>query len=325
MNHEAIAWALAAPISPSSAKFLLVALAYYANEEGTCFPSVACLSMATSQDRKTVIQNLQRLIIAGYITDTGNRVGGTGQVVVYKLIKKDDNSTENGTVTPPKLSTNDTVLGTVCKDNNTENGTVNDDLTIPKTGLFGKNATNNSTENGTLSALTVPKTVLLETQTVPKTVHGSINILYKTKGGGVNKRGKNDNSQETHTPTRIMKNWQLPKKWGDWAMSQNKQWTDDHVRSVAENFLDHYVAEPGDKGVSADWESTWHKWVRRECVFEQQREQKKEAKLGKKLSADRFELPASVAMAKPPVTAAAKEKLQEAKELLKKKNKILGV
>lgn len=108
MSVEAITWALAQPISHSSAKFVLVVLANCASGDGNvAYPSSAYLSEATGQDRKTVLANLQRLRELGFITDTGKRVGSTKQVVVYQL-----NTSENGTVQEP------------LKRNSTENGTV---------------------------------------------------------------------------------------------------------------------------------------------------------------------------------------------------------
>lgn len=97
MSVEAITWALKQPVKHSSAKFVLVALANCADAENArAWPSVAYLCEATSQDRKTVLANLKRLIDTGFIQDTGLRTGSTKSVVVYQL-----SSTENGT---PKQS-----------------------------------------------------------------------------------------------------------------------------------------------------------------------------------------------------------------------------
>lgn len=138
MSVEAITWALRQPITHSSAKFVLVVLANCASaEKAQAWPSVAYLSTATGQDRKTVMNNLQRLQEWGLIEDTGKRVGDTKQIVVYKLICGPDlfatpaetvpktgqsqkrDSTENGTV---PLSTGNS---TVFPAKSTENGTRN--------------------------------------------------------------------------------------------------------------------------------------------------------------------------------------------------------
>ena len=86
MSVEAITWALKEAVTPSSMKFVLVVLANCANTD-TCeaYPSAAYLADATGQDRKTIQTNIKRLIELGYIIDTGDRRGRTGQVIVYRL------------------------------------------------------------------------------------------------------------------------------------------------------------------------------------------------------------------------------------------------
>lgn len=112
MSVELISWAFKQPIAHSSAKFVLVVMADAANNEGCCaFVSVAYIAEASGQDRKTVLANMRRLQDLGYISDTGKRIGKTGQVIVYRL-NKGLNDTENGTF---KESQNR---------NSTENGTV---------------------------------------------------------------------------------------------------------------------------------------------------------------------------------------------------------
>lgn len=85
MSVEAITWAMKRQGLRSSEKFVLVCMANYANEDRECYPSNAALADATSQDHKTVRANLQRLIDAGEIADTGRRVGSTSQIPVYRL------------------------------------------------------------------------------------------------------------------------------------------------------------------------------------------------------------------------------------------------
>lgn len=93
-------WAFAQEIKPSSLKFLLVALADNADDQGRAFPSLECLVQKTSQDRKTVIAGLDRLEELKLATDTGSRVGRTKQVKVYRLERflESSNSSGNGIV-----------------------------------------------------------------------------------------------------------------------------------------------------------------------------------------------------------------------------------
>jgi hypothetical protein len=62
--------------------------------------------------------------------------------------------------------------------------------------------------------------------------------------------------------TRLKGNWVLPKAWGEWALTAQPTWTAEHVRKIAANFYDHWIAAP--KGTKLDWFATWRKWVRGE-------------------------------------------------------------
>jgi hypothetical protein len=123
MSIEIMTWAFKQPVKPSSLKFVLVVLANCANtESGLAYPSIAYLSSATGQDRKTVLSNMSKLRELGVVEDTGKRVGSTRQVVVYKvlctpiLFNAVLDSTENGTLakkepeTVPKSTDNSTVF-----------------------------------------------------------------------------------------------------------------------------------------------------------------------------------------------------------------------
>lgn len=84
MSSEALAWAFKASIKPSSVKFTLVALCECANyRTGKIFPSIDHICEITGQDRKTVIANIGKLVADGWIIETGERVGKTGQIKVY--------------------------------------------------------------------------------------------------------------------------------------------------------------------------------------------------------------------------------------------------
>ena len=154
MSYEAVSWAMAQQVGKSSTKFVLVAMAECVNGKDAdmlCFPSVQALSSTTEQDRKTVMENLQRLREMGFIEDTGARRGITGQVPVYRL-----KSPENGTVKAdqPKPSTkpNSTEIPAL---NSTENGTCPENGTVP---FFPPNSTEIPTEQSRFSLETVPKT-----------------------------------------------------------------------------------------------------------------------------------------------------------------------
>ena len=119
---------------PSSAdKFVLVALADFANEHGEAYPSLQTLSNKTSLDRKTVIKGLGNLSGIAVIADTGERKGKTKQVAVYRIDLR--------RLTAIAIDAAEGRTKNAKNAKHTENGT------IPK---HTKNGTLNSTKNGTL-------------------------------------------------------------------------------------------------------------------------------------------------------------------------------
>lgn len=89
MSFQAISWAFDQKLNRSSAKFVLVCLANYANESFEAYPSTQTLSELTAMDRKTVVERLDDLCVLGFICDTGRRVGATKQIKVYQLNYKE--------------------------------------------------------------------------------------------------------------------------------------------------------------------------------------------------------------------------------------------
>jgi hypothetical protein len=143
-------WAMSQPVEKSSAKFLLVAMADCVNGEGAemlCWPSVKYLSDATCQDRKTVMDGLRRLRDTGFVKDTGNRKGITGQVAVY-LLKSPENGTVKPSTEPVKKPESDA-------SNSTEIGTGTENGTVPN---FPPNSTEIPSQQYQISLVTVPKT-----------------------------------------------------------------------------------------------------------------------------------------------------------------------
>ena len=132
MSYEAVSWAMAQQVGKSSTKFVLVAMAECVNGKDAdmlCFPSVQALSSTTEQDRKTVMDNLQRLREMGFIEDTGARRGITGQVPVYRL-----KSPESGTLKTGQPHPSDSPNSPeIPPPNSTENGTRNQEGTRNRT------------------------------------------------------------------------------------------------------------------------------------------------------------------------------------------------
>ncbi|MEJ2630883.1 MAG: helix-turn-helix domain-containing protein [Acidihalobacter sp.] len=82
-------WALKQKTGSSSTKAVFMALALHAanadDPTPEVWPSVARISEITELNRKTVLSSLHALRDAGWISDTGCRVGDTRQVVVWRL------------------------------------------------------------------------------------------------------------------------------------------------------------------------------------------------------------------------------------------------
>lgn len=62
---------------------------------------------------------------------------------------------------------------------------------------------------------------------------------------------------------RLSPNWTLRKAWGDWALGERPDFTQDDVRRQAEMFRDHWVAKSGKDATKLDWEATWRNWIRK--------------------------------------------------------------
>lgn len=233
MSVEAITWALGQRVGRSTAKFVLTILANCADgKEFLCFPSVAYISEATDQDRKTVIAAIAKLVEMGFVEDSGERRGTTGQIIVYRLLVG-----KNGTVKESQ------------KRNGSKNGTV------PKsTGKSPKNGVKESQKR---------------TETVPKTGHGNVIKQKETKENrqdGSQSTPSVDNStpKASAQGARLPADWVLPKSLGVWAAAEQPTWTPEHIRKVAAAFKDHWIAQPGIKGRKTDWAATWRNWVRKE-------------------------------------------------------------
>jgi hypothetical protein len=97
MSFEAMRWAMEQQAPSSSSKFVLVTLANAAHvEDWLAWPSIAYLTNATQQDRKTVMANLKSLETAGLIKRSG-LAGKTGQVIVWQLAVEEPDDSTTGT------------------------------------------------------------------------------------------------------------------------------------------------------------------------------------------------------------------------------------
>jgi hypothetical protein len=85
MSNEALTAVSKANIRPSGRKFVMMALADYADEQWSCFPSVAQLAAYTSQGEKTVRDHLDALEKQGCITRVRTRKEN-GELGRYRFV-----------------------------------------------------------------------------------------------------------------------------------------------------------------------------------------------------------------------------------------------
>ncbi|KDD89686.1 hypothetical protein L519_2162 [Bordetella bronchiseptica MBORD678] len=255
MSHQAVSWALKQPVSHSPAKFILVVLAHHVNAAARpwqAFASVTLLAQETGQNRKTVLENLKRLVDFGYLADSGERVGATGRIPVWNLT-----DTQNGTKT-----------GTIEQSQNRDHSTVPDSgpLNSTETGTI----TSNSPETGTVTPSQQSQnrdhSDLGETRVmVPKspTEQEIKEVIGKTSeksNAVVEKSAKVPSTRGARLPAT----WVLPRSWGLEAQRLCPGLTVERIREIADEFRDYWVALPGSKACKLDWEATWRNWVRKE-------------------------------------------------------------
>jgi hypothetical protein len=63
--------------------------------------------------------------------------------------------------------------------------------------------------------------------------------------------------------TRLPPDFELSKEATAFAKEKQPTWSDEHLKTVFENFRDYWVSSP--KGTKLDWSATWRTWVRKEA------------------------------------------------------------
>lgn len=213
MGVEAISWAFQQPVTISSAKFVLVAMANHADADMLCWPSMTHLCSQTSQDRKTIQANIARLREWGFIVDTGERKGTTKQVIVYLL-----KTPENGPVEDGSGSSQDSTV----RNNKPKNGLVqnensdeSDDGKQPEFGPVKEAQKRNTSENGTGPFFPPKRPVFphkearFSHERGPKTGHGTIK-----EPSGTIKESKP--KREADLSSIDLPTWLPDSCWQDW-------------------------------------------------------------------------------------------------------------
>lgn len=255
MSHQAVTWALKQPISHSPAKFILVVLAHHVNASARpwqAYASVTLLAQETGQNRKTVLENLKRLVDFGYLADSGERVGATGRIPVWNLTEA-QNGTKTGTIEQSQNRDHSTVPNSGPL-NSTETGTITPNS--PETGTVTPSEQSQNRDHLDLgeTRVMVPKSPTEQEikEVVGKTSEKS-NAVVEKPAKVPSTRG-----------ARLSATWVLPRSWGLEAQRLCPGLTVERIREIADEFRDYWVALPGSKACKLDWEATWRNWVRKE-------------------------------------------------------------
>lgn len=62
------------------------------------------------------------------------------------------------------------------------------------------------------------------------------------------------------TATRLPRDWELPRDWGEWALSEG--WARHTIREEAAKFRDFWIGKAGKDATKLDWQATWRNWMR---------------------------------------------------------------
>lgn len=62
---------------------------------------------------------------------------------------------------------------------------------------------------------------------------------------------------------RLVANWMPTQAVIDTMKAEFPSLTRDWFRSQHRQFIDYWIAQPGQKGVKLDWNATWRNWIRR--------------------------------------------------------------
>jgi uncharacterized protein YdaU (DUF1376 family) len=68
---------------------------------------------------------------------------------------------------------------------------------------------------------------------------------------------------KTQRGTRLPTGFKLPDEWIGFCRQER---ADLDPQTVFAEFLDYWIAQPGQKGVKTDWPATWRNWVRRQTA-----------------------------------------------------------
>jgi len=110
VSREATDWAAKQRPAHALDKLVLWAIADAHNRDKRCaYPSIAAVVEFTGWGRRAVLTSMARLATAGLIIDTGDRIGRTRQVKVWRLPFDPERVHEGNRSPAPKGASTDTL------------------------------------------------------------------------------------------------------------------------------------------------------------------------------------------------------------------------
>lgn len=277
---HATRWAWSVPVSSSSERLVLLALAKHDSDDDELpYPSAETIAKETRLNRKTVFSAIASLCEAGFIVRSVKT--GQGRRNQYEL---NFNRTENGTMNVPK--TERTEIGTYQKrdvpktghstsqkrdDERTENGTLN----VPFTGheyRREERREKRSEERSFMSSPddenpridTNPNAEPIDDVPFPDFEEPSSDELFvivedpKTKAEPETQPEAKPKAPKTTRGTRLTIKT-LPDEWRAWMAKHFPKYDPDLVFA---GFHDYWIGVSGAKGVKLDWFATFRNHVR---------------------------------------------------------------
>ena len=101
-GYKATDFAWEAPVTSSSERLVILALAKFSDDAGRCFPSVEKLTAITHLNRKTVFSALKALSQSGVVSAQKSERNANRYQLNYALCRTENGTTENGTAVVPK-------------------------------------------------------------------------------------------------------------------------------------------------------------------------------------------------------------------------------
>jgi DNA-binding transcriptional regulator YhcF (GntR family) len=107
-----------------------------------------------------------------------------------------------------------------------------------------------------------------DAETVSKTPDGMAtrqqqDSIETKKNSGNSRNEINTPESPSQRGTRLPDDFVLPPAWRQWAESERP---DLNIETVLQDFRDYWHGVPSPRGVKANWQATWRRWIRRENV-----------------------------------------------------------